>query len=97
MTRPAHPCIIGFCTVFNITLFTDCTAACVPARRLRAASQDLVEVLSRPDTWKTALKHDQAAYQRNADGSYKVRSPTVHTVAQAATRSRPLPSNVKAS
>lgn len=34
--------------------------------------QDLVEVLSRPDTWKTALKHDQAAYQRNADGSYRV-------------------------
>jgi len=31
-----------------------------------------VEVLSRPDTWKTALKHDQAAYQRNADGSYRV-------------------------
>ena len=31
-----------------------------------------MEVLSRPDTWKTALKHDQAAYQRNADGSYKV-------------------------
>ena len=47
----------------------------MPARQLRAASQDLVEVLSRPDTWKTALKHDQAAYQRNADGSYKARSP----------------------
>jgi hypothetical protein len=41
------------------------TAAC-------ALAQDLVQVLSRPDTWKTALKHDQAAYQRNADGSYKV-------------------------
>ena len=40
--------------------------------RSPALGQDLVEVLSRPDTWKTALKHDQAAYQRNADGSYKV-------------------------
>jgi len=29
-------------------------------------------VLSKPNTWFTALKHDQAAYKRKPDGSYEV-------------------------
>jgi len=35
-------------------------------------SQDIVDVLSKPNTWFTALKHDQAAYKRKPDGSYEV-------------------------
>lgn len=29
-------------------------------------------MLSKPNTWFTALKHDQAAYKRKPDGSYEV-------------------------
>ena len=35
------------------------------------AAQDLVEALSDESAWHIPVKHDQAAYQRNTDGSFK--------------------------
>lgn len=37
---------------------------------LRRGRKDLVEVLTKPDLWKVPFKHDQAAYQRQPDGTH---------------------------
>ncbi len=39
---------------------------------VRMVVQDLVEILSRPGTWYTLRKSNQAAYEAGGDGKFKV-------------------------